>query len=103
MLAVARATAVLCALIGHVQARCSDTPDSFTPSLIASQAGAAVLGTSAQAGVRARLEHCHNCGGELKIIAAILEQPVIETSLTRLGLQARAPRNRSPCKTHASL
>jgi hypothetical protein len=31
------------------------------------------------------LEHCPNCGGELKIIAAILEQPVIEKILTHLG------------------
>ena len=30
------------------------------------------------------------CGGELKIIAAILEQPVIEKILGQLGLQARA-------------
>ena len=37
------------------------------------------------------LEHCPNCGGELKIIAPILEQPVIEKILTHLGLQARAP------------
>jgi hypothetical protein len=37
------------------------------------------------------LEHCPNCGGELKIIAAILEQRVIEKILTHLGLQARAP------------
>ena len=37
------------------------------------------------------LEHCPNCGGELKIIAAIMEQPVIEKILTHLGLQARAP------------
>ena len=37
------------------------------------------------------LEHCPNCGGELKIIAAILEQPVIEKILTHLGLQGRAP------------
>ena len=37
------------------------------------------------------LEHCPNCGGELKIIAVILEQPVIEKILTHLGLQARAP------------
>ena len=37
------------------------------------------------------LEHCPNCGGELKIVAAILEQPVIEKILTHLGLQARAP------------
>lgn len=37
------------------------------------------------------LEHHPSCGGELKIIAAILEQPVIEKILTHLGLQARAP------------
>ena len=37
------------------------------------------------------LEHCPNCGGELKIIAAILEQPVVEKIRTHLGLQARAP------------
>lgn len=37
------------------------------------------------------MDHCPNCGGELKIIAAILEQPVIEKILTHLGLQARAP------------
>ena len=37
------------------------------------------------------MEHCPNCGGELKIIAAIPEQPVIEKILTHLGLQARAP------------
>ncbi len=37
------------------------------------------------------LEHCPNCGGELKIIAAILEAPVIEKILTHLGLEARAP------------
>jgi len=36
------------------------------------------------------IEHCPN-GGQLKIIAAILEQPVIEKILTHLGLQARAP------------
>jgi hypothetical protein len=33
------------------------------------------------------LAHCANGGGELKIIAAILEQPVIEKILTHLGLQ----------------
>jgi len=32
------------------------------------------------------LEHCPNCGGQLKIIAAIMEQPVIEKILTNLGL-----------------
>ena len=36
-------------------------------------------------------EHCPNCGGELKIIAAILERASIEKILTHLGLQARAP------------
>jgi Putative transposase len=39
------------------------------------------------------MEHCPNCGGELKIIAAILEAPVIEKTLMHLGLEARvAPR-----------
>lgn len=37
------------------------------------------------------LEHCPNCGSELKIIAAIQKQPVIEKILTHLGLQAIAP------------
>jgi hypothetical protein len=37
------------------------------------------------------MAHCPNCGGELKIIAAIMEQPVIEKILTHLGLQARVP------------
>jgi hypothetical protein len=32
------------------------------------------------------LEHCPNCGGELKIIAAILETAVIERILEHLGL-----------------
>ena len=36
------------------------------------------------------LEHCPHCGGELRIIAAILAAPVIEKILTHLGLQARA-------------
>ncbi len=46
------------------------------------------------------LEHCPNCGGELKIIAAILEQPVIEKILTHLALQARAP-PRAPARGQA--
>ena len=37
------------------------------------------------------LEHWPSCRGELKIIAAILERPVIEKILTHLALQARAP------------
>jgi hypothetical protein len=37
------------------------------------------------------LEHCPNCGGELKIIGAILDTRVIDKILTHLGLQARAP------------
>lgn len=44
------------------------------------------------------LERCPNSGGELKITAAIREQPEIEKILTRLGLQARAP-PRSPQAT----
>ena len=46
------------------------------------------------------LEHCPNCGGELKIIAAIPEQPVIEKMLIHLGLQARAP-PRAPARGQA--
>ena len=46
------------------------------------------------------LEHCPNCGGELRIIAAVLEAPVIEKILTPLGLQARAP-PRSPARGQA--
>ncbi len=46
------------------------------------------------------LEHGPNCGGELKVIAAILEQPVIEKILTHLGLQARAP-PRAPARGQA--
>ncbi len=46
------------------------------------------------------MEHCPNCGGELKVIAAILGQPVIEKILTHLGLQARAP-PRAPARGQA--
>ncbi len=50
-------------------------------------------------------EHRQNCGGQLKIIAAILESAVIERLLTHLGilthlgLQARAP-PRAPARAH---
>ncbi len=38
------------------------------------------------------MQCCPNCGaGELKIIAAILERPVIEKILKHLGLQAQPP------------
>ena len=37
------------------------------------------------------LEQCPNCGGEIKIIAVIVDAPVIERILTHLGLEARAP------------
>jgi hypothetical protein len=36
------------------------------------------------------LEHCPQCGGEFKIIAAIEEPAVIVRILTHLGLPARA-------------
>jgi hypothetical protein len=38
------------------------------------------------------MQHCPNCGaGELKIIAAILERPVIEEIFTHLGLDPQPP------------
>lgn len=37
------------------------------------------------------LKHGPNCGGELEIIATILEAPVVEPILRHLGLEARAP------------
>ena len=37
------------------------------------------------------MEHRANCGGELEVIAAILEAPVIERILEHFGLPARAP------------
>ena len=45
------------------------------------------------------LEHCPNCGGQFKIIPAILESAVIERILTHLGPQARAP-PRAPARGH---
>ena len=37
------------------------------------------------------IEHCPQCGGDLKIIAAIEEPAVIVKILTHLGLPARSP------------
>ena len=37
------------------------------------------------------MEQCPQCGGTLKIIAAIEHPPVIAKILTHLGLPARAP------------
>ena len=43
------------------------------------------------------LEHCPQCGGDMKIIAAIEEPEVIAKILMHLGLPARAP-PRSPAR-----
>ena len=43
------------------------------------------------------IAHCPQCGGALKIIAAIEESAVIVSILTHLGLPARAP-PRSPAR-----
>jgi len=43
------------------------------------------------------LEHCPHCGGALKILAAIVEPPVIERILTHLGLAARPPPRAPAC------
>ena len=45
------------------------------------------------------MEVCSNCGGgELKIIAAILDRPVIEKSLAHLGLDPQLPPRERGCK-----
>jgi Putative transposase len=46
------------------------------------------------------MAHCPNCGGELRVIAAILETAAIERTLTHLGLQPRAP-PRAPARQMA--
>jgi len=51
------------------------------------------------------MQHCPNCGGgELKIIAAILERSVIEKILSHLGLDPQPPPRvpaRGPGRHHA--
>jgi hypothetical protein len=38
------------------------------------------------------MRHCLHCGGrELRILAAIVERPVIEKNLTHLGLDPQPP------------
>ena len=37
------------------------------------------------------IEHCPNCGGAVKIIAAIEDPPVMVRILAHLGLPTRAP------------
>jgi len=37
------------------------------------------------------IEHCPQCGGDMKIIAAIEEPEVVARILSHLGLSARAP------------
>jgi hypothetical protein len=45
------------------------------------------------------MQHCPNCrAGELKIIAAILERPVIEKILTHLGLDPQPPPRGRACE-----
>ena len=50
----------------------------------------------------ADLEHCPNCGGELRIIDSILETPIVERILTNLGLPARA-QPRAPARARAAI
>ena len=48
------------------------------------------------------MQHCPNCAvGELKIIAATLERPVIEKILTHLGLDPQPPLCAAACTTSA--
>jgi len=52
-------------------------------ALCAPPSGSAELGQAAEAGFEINMAQCPNCGGELKIIAATLEQPVIENPWSR--------------------
>ena len=51
---------------------------------------------------RVDLEHCPDCGGDLKLVAAILDGTAVVKILTHLGLPARAP-PRAPARMDAEL
>jgi hypothetical protein len=65
---------------------------------LARLADAHELGVPAQARIRYRYRTLRNCGGRLKIIAAIVDPQVVIQILTHLGLPARAP-PRSPAQS----
>ena len=59
----------------------------------------ATLTTGGFLALRGDIQHGPNCEGELKIIAAILEAPLIKRILAQLGPQARAS-PRAPAREH---
>jgi hypothetical protein len=68
------------------------TPHTIVKTVSRSQ----LTGASAGARLLKRVfdvdvEHCPNCGGALKIIAAIDDPPVIVKILSHLGLSTRGP------------
>ena len=94
-------------LAPNAKLRAEIIPDSKKNKSHASNASDAVPHSSASVRINwARLlkrvfeidiEHCPHCGGNMKIIAAILERAAITKILNHLGLPARAP-PRSPAK-----
>jgi hypothetical protein len=48
------------------------------------------------------LEHCPDCGGDLKLVAAILDGAAVVKILTHLSLPARAPPS-APARMDAEL
>ena len=87
-----RAPSLCCAAARCARCRSSRSAPTTTPGRIGPIAVEVVADID--------LEHYPNCGGELKIIAAILDAPVIERILTHMGLQARAP-PRAPARGQA--
>ncbi len=53
--------------------------------------GSLIRGLVLDPGAVLSLQHRPYCGGDLKIIAVILERPVIEMILTHLGLDPQPP------------